>query len=60
FDDHFTPHDSSSYSMPPSSSSHLEDHLFEEIDEEVIDTIEDSIPIDVVTMPKWDRITVYE
>ncbi|KAH9288006.1 hypothetical protein KI387_032123, partial [Taxus chinensis] len=60
FDERFTPHDSSSSSIPSSSSSHLEDPLFEEIDEEVIDAIEDPIPTDVVTMPKWAHTTVSE
>ncbi|KAH9325685.1 hypothetical protein KI387_005863, partial [Taxus chinensis] len=59
FDEHFTPHDSSSSSMPP-SSSHLEDPFFEEVDEEVIDVVEDLIPTNVVTMPKWARTIVSE
>ncbi|KAH9327389.1 hypothetical protein KI387_007567, partial [Taxus chinensis] len=59
FDEHFT-HDSSSSSIPYSSSSHLEDPFSEEIDEEVIDAIEDHIPLDVVTMPKWARTTISE
>ncbi|KAH9319611.1 hypothetical protein KI387_021380, partial [Taxus chinensis] len=46
FDEHITPHDFSSSSMPP-SSSHLE-----EADEEVVDAVDDLISNDVVTMPK--------
>ncbi|KAH9313676.1 hypothetical protein KI387_022303 [Taxus chinensis] len=60
FDEHFTPHDFSYSSTPSSCSSHLEDPFFEEIDEEVIDAIEDPIPTDVITMPKWARTTVSE
>ncbi|KAH9320396.1 hypothetical protein KI387_044496, partial [Taxus chinensis] len=60
FDECFIPHYSSSSSMHPSSSSHLEDHLFEEIDEEVIDTFEGPIPLDVFTMPKWNCTIVSE
>ncbi|KAH9298006.1 hypothetical protein KI387_029688, partial [Taxus chinensis] len=60
FDERFTPHDSSSSSIPSSSSSHLEDPFFEEIDEEVIDAIKDLIPTYVVNMPKWNHTTISE
>ncbi|KAH9307137.1 hypothetical protein KI387_043809, partial [Taxus chinensis] len=56
FDERFIPHDSSSSYIPSSSSSHLEDPFFEE----VIDVIEDPIPTNVVTMPKWAHTTIFE
>ncbi|KAH9303374.1 hypothetical protein KI387_014957, partial [Taxus chinensis] len=61
FDECFTPHDYNSSSMPTSCSlSHLEDPLFQEVDEEVIDVDEGPIPTDIISLPKWARTTISE